>query len=108
MSAFQGFCRAAVAGRFAVDDREDLWWSLVTVTARKATAELRRHYDQKRGAGVVQGESFLVPRSATASSNGHPEGIALAAESAITVAPGEEATSDGRQLTGDTRHAIEI
>ena len=37
LHAFDSFCRAAEAGRFPrLDDREDLWQVLVTVTLRKA------------------------------------------------------------------------
>ena len=60
LSAFHSFCRGVAAGRFPrLDDRHDLWKLLVTVTARKAVAQMRRTYRQKRGGGAVRGESFF-------------------------------------------------
>jgi RNA polymerase sigma factor (sigma-70 family) len=54
-SAMGSFCRGLRAGRFPrLDDELDLWKILVTITARKAFAELRR---QKRRASA--GESVL-------------------------------------------------
>ncbi|MFH1266297.1 MAG: ECF-type sigma factor [Planctomycetota bacterium] len=63
LSAFYSFYRAAAAGRFPrLDDRHDLWKLLVTITTRKAVAQLRRSHRQKRGGGNVRGESvFLRP-----------------------------------------------
>lgn len=61
LSAFHSFCRGAAAGRFPqLDDRHDLWKLLVTITARKAAAQLRRGHRQKRGGGMVRGESVFV------------------------------------------------
>ena len=60
LSAMYSFCRGMEAGRFEkVDDREDLWKLLVTITARKACAERRRGMAAKRGGGRVRGESFF-------------------------------------------------
>jgi RNA polymerase sigma factor (sigma-70 family) len=48
LSAFDSFCRGAEQGRFPrLDDRDDLWALLVTITARKA-ADLRQHEGRKR------------------------------------------------------------
>ncbi|NLX97735.1 MAG: RNA polymerase subunit sigma-70 [Rhodopirellula sp.] len=61
LSAFHSFCRGAAAGKFPqLDDRHDLWKLLVTITARKASAQLRRSHRQKRGGGGVRGESVFV------------------------------------------------
>ena len=61
LSAFHSFCRGAAAGRFPqLDDRHDLWKLLVTITARKAAAQLRRSHRQKRGGGTVRGESVFL------------------------------------------------
>jgi DNA-directed RNA polymerase specialized sigma24 family protein len=50
LSAFHSFCRAAERGRFAkLDDREDLWRLLVTLTTRKAAHFLRDGGRLKRG-----------------------------------------------------------
>jgi RNA polymerase sigma factor (sigma-70 family) len=61
LSAMHSFCRGAAVGRFPhLDDRYDLWRLLVTITARKAVAQIRRHLAQKRGGGQVRGESVFV------------------------------------------------
>ncbi|MGD9127261.1 MAG: ECF-type sigma factor [Planctomycetia bacterium] len=60
LSAMYSFCRGMEAGRFEkVDDREDLWKLLVTITARKACAQRRHNMAAKRGGGRVRGESFF-------------------------------------------------
>ena len=71
LSAFHSFCQGAAAGRFPrLDDREDLWRLLVTITARKASAHIKREHRQKRGGGLVQGESAFLPRDDVASDAG--------------------------------------
>src|SRR5450755_4667657 len=43
LSAFDSFCAAAAQGRFPrLDDREDLWRILVTLTQRKALNQVER------------------------------------------------------------------
>jgi DNA-directed RNA polymerase specialized sigma24 family protein len=72
LSAFKSFCLGATAGRFPqLDDRDDFWKLLVTITARKAAAELRRQYAKKRGGGAVVGESIF----AKAGTSESPAGI---------------------------------
>jgi DNA-directed RNA polymerase specialized sigma24 family protein len=57
LSAFDSFCTAAARGRFPrLDDRDDLWRVLVTVTERKASDVLRRQRRLKRGGGRVANE----------------------------------------------------
>ena len=65
LSAFHSFCQGVAKGRFPqLDDRHDLWKVLMTITARKASAQKRRAHCQKRGRGTVRGESvFLSPDS---------------------------------------------
>lgn len=61
LSAFESFCRGVAAGRFPrLNDRHDLWKLLVTITARKAVAQLRRVHAKRRGGGAVQGESGFI------------------------------------------------
>lgn len=61
ISAMHSFYQGAAAGRFPrLNDRHDLWKLLVTITARKALAQMKRHHAQKRGAGHVRGESIFV------------------------------------------------
>jgi RNA polymerase sigma factor (sigma-70 family) len=63
LSAFHSFYRGATEGRFPrLDDRHDLWKLLVTITSRKAVAQMRRGHRQKRGGGRVRGESVFVRR----------------------------------------------
>ena len=62
ISAMHSFCRGMEAGRFEkVDDRQDLWKLLVTITARKAHAQRRKSMREKRGGGRVRGESVFAP-----------------------------------------------
>ena len=58
LSAFDSFCRGAVAGRFPLlSDRDNLWPLLVVITARKVI-DARNHEKRiKRGGGKVRGES---------------------------------------------------
>ncbi|MHC4400974.1 MAG: ECF-type sigma factor [Planctomycetota bacterium] len=61
LSAMHSFYRRAVEGRFPqLNDRHDLWKLLVTITARKAFAQMKRLRAQKRGGGDVRGESIFV------------------------------------------------
>jgi DNA-directed RNA polymerase specialized sigma24 family protein len=61
ITAMDSFYRGMAEHRFdKVDDREDLWKLLVTITARKACAQRRRHFADKRGGGQVRGESVFV------------------------------------------------
>jgi DNA-directed RNA polymerase specialized sigma24 family protein len=61
LSAFDSFCRNAREGRFPrLDNRDDLWHLLVTITARKAYDLAERERRQKRGAGQVRNDSALV------------------------------------------------
>src|SRR5262249_60440953 len=49
LSAFDSFCAAAARGRFPkLDDRNDLWRGLVTITGRKAAEPVHRPRTQKR------------------------------------------------------------
>lgn len=60
LSAMNSFCQGVANRKFpALENRTDLWKLLVTLTARKATARLRKHYAQKRGGGGIRGESYF-------------------------------------------------
>ncbi len=60
LSAFDSFFRGAEEGRFPkLQDRDDLWHLLVKITARKTHRLIRDQSRQKRGGGVVLGESAL-------------------------------------------------
>ncbi len=61
LSAFDSFCRAAENGRFPrLDDRQDLWRVLVTITARKAADLVQLERRLKRGGGTVVTEADLA------------------------------------------------
>lgn len=77
ISAFDSFCRAAEAGRFPrLNDRDDLWHVLVTITARKAANVVRHENAGKRGGGAPPGDEALADAIA-----GEPD-PAFAAEAA--------------------------
>jgi len=60
ISAMFSFYRGLEAGRFdRVEDRDDLWKLLVTITARKIYRQRRRAMTEKRGGGQVRGESVF-------------------------------------------------
>jgi DNA-directed RNA polymerase specialized sigma24 family protein len=60
LSAFDSFCRRAAQGRFPrLEDRDDLWQLLVTLTVRKAADLAHRERRQKRGGGAVVPASVL-------------------------------------------------
>lgn len=60
LSAMHSFCRGMARRGFNLNDREDLWKVLVTITARKACAQRRRFFAAKRGGGQVRGESAFL------------------------------------------------
>jgi RNA polymerase sigma factor (sigma-70 family) len=72
LSAFDSFFRGAEAGRFPkLNDRDDLWHLLVTITSRKAQRLVRDQSRQKRGGGMVLGESALFsPDDSTHAADG--------------------------------------
>jgi len=60
LSAMDSFLQGAKDGRFPqLNDRDDLWRLLVTITVRKVTARRRRFFADKRGGGDVRGESVF-------------------------------------------------
>ena len=70
VSAFDSFCRNAANGRFPkLEDREDLWKLLFTITERKAIAHAKRERRQKRGGGKVRGQSVFVQPGNTEAGN---------------------------------------
>ena len=65
LSAFHSFCHRAADSQFPwLDDRNDLWRLLATITARKAISRIRQQTRQKRGGGQVLGESAVIGRLA--------------------------------------------
>ncbi len=71
LSAFHSFCQRAERGQFPdLKDRGSLWKLLTTIIARKATAEIRRNFSEKRGAGKVRGESVFFHADASSAAVG--------------------------------------
>jgi DNA-directed RNA polymerase specialized sigma24 family protein len=61
LSAFHTFSLNAAAGRFPrLEDRDDLWKLLMTITARKAINQMRRDHRLKRGGGRVVATATLA------------------------------------------------
>jgi DNA-directed RNA polymerase specialized sigma24 family protein len=61
LSAFHSLCRGAALGRFPqLDDRDNLWRLLATMTAQKAADHLRRQDRLKRGGGRLRNEPGLA------------------------------------------------
>lgn len=99
LSAFASFCRAALAGRFPdLNNRDDLWRLLLTITVRHAREHARREMAQKRGGGralLEQDLSELAPedRDRLASAEPDPALAALAADQVahlLSVLPGDD------------------
>jgi DNA-directed RNA polymerase specialized sigma24 family protein len=60
LSAFNSFCAGVAQGKFPkLADREDLWKILMTITVRKAYAQVQRQKRLKRGGGRVVEEAVL-------------------------------------------------
>ncbi len=60
-SAFISFWQRAEKGEFGEDlDRHNLWNLLGVITVRKALKQIERERTQKRGGGLVRGESELA------------------------------------------------
>jgi len=73
ISAFRSLCAGAVRGKFPqLDDRDEFWRLLTTLTARKALDELERQQRQKRG-GPRPGA--LVGSGATRATSAGLEGV---------------------------------
>jgi DNA-directed RNA polymerase specialized sigma24 family protein len=61
LSAFNSFFAGVGRGRFPkLDDRDDLWSVLFTLTVRKAHHLVRDERRQKRGGGAVSGDAGLA------------------------------------------------
>lgn len=54
ISAFRSFCNGVAKQQFSeLNDRDNLWAILVTITSRKVIARQRREHRQRRGGGEV-------------------------------------------------------
>jgi DNA-directed RNA polymerase specialized sigma24 family protein len=73
LAAFDSFCRGATEGRFPdLNDRDDLWRLLVTITVRKSLNQRIHARRAKRGGGLVRGDSVM----AGAERSDNPQGFA--------------------------------
>jgi len=60
LSAFHSFWKRAADDRFAqLENRDDLWRLLVTITRRKSSSFIKYHTAAKRGGGKTRGESVF-------------------------------------------------
>jgi DNA-directed RNA polymerase specialized sigma24 family protein len=76
LSAFDSFCAGVARGRFPhLEDRDDLWKILVTITVRKSADLVRQANRQKRGNGRVLSAADL----GGAGSSGERDPLALIA-----------------------------
>ena len=61
LSALHSFCEGVRRNQFPdLKDREGLWKLLLTMTARKASSQVRSQLAQKRGGGQVRGDSVFA------------------------------------------------
>ncbi|REJ67314.1 MAG: RNA polymerase subunit sigma-70 [Planctomycetota bacterium] len=73
VGAMHSFFRGAREGRFPqLEDREDLWKILATITIRKASAQLRREHAARRDQRNVRGESIFIRKD---QDDGRPVGF---------------------------------
>jgi RNA polymerase sigma factor (sigma-70 family) len=62
LSAFNSFCQRAERGQFPdLQDRDGLWALLVVLAARKVADQVKHDRRDKRGGGLVRGDSALHP-----------------------------------------------
>ena len=114
LSAFKSFCRRAEEGRFPrLDDRDDLWQLLVTITKRKAANLANHELRIKRGGGAVVAASELGDGEAFAELISREPDPALAAEVAENCQRLLDALGDGMlraiavaKMEGETNKAI--
>ena len=60
LSALDSFVERARDGQFSqVENRDDLWKLLLTISRRKATKHIAHETAQKRGGGLVRGDSVF-------------------------------------------------
>jgi RNA polymerase sigma factor (sigma-70 family) len=87
LSVFRRLCAGAEEGRFErLNDRDDLWRLLVVITSNRVIDQQRHDGNQKRGGGMVRGESGLnldlssAPQSQLVDSAPTPEVLAQMTE----------------------------
>ena len=114
LSAFESFCRRAEQGCFPqLDDSDDLWQVLVTITVRKAADLANHERRQKRGGGAVVAASELGDGETFAEMISREPDPALAAELAENCRRLLDALGEGvlrtvalAKMEGETNKAI--
>jgi DNA-directed RNA polymerase specialized sigma24 family protein len=87
LCAFDSLCRGAEHGRFLrLEDGNDLWRVLVTITARKAADIIQRGRRQKRGGDRVRTEADLAVAALESGGIGQAPGREPSPELAAMVA----------------------
>jgi len=70
-AAFYSFLAAASEGQFpAIEDRDAVWRTLLTVTLNEARNVVRKERADKRGGGSVRGDSVFIAAGEAASRSG--------------------------------------
>ena len=87
-------------------NRGDLWKLLVTITARKATAKRRAYFSQKRGGGLIRGESIFMQTGEEQGGIANILGTEPTPEFAVSVAEGCRELLD--QLPDETLRQIAL
>lgn len=109
LSAFQSFYQGVDQRQFPdLNDRNDLWRILVTITARKAVAVLRRERRQKRGRGRVRGESGLIQDGDSNQENGFGQVLGMEPTPALAAQFAEECRRFLDSLTGDSLREVAV
>ena len=86
VSALNSFVGGVRAGRFNdLKDACELWRLLLTITARKATANRRRYVSRKRGRGKVRGESVFMKSRDLSPSPGMDQVAGASSDPAVAV-----------------------
>lgn len=64
VDVFDSVCRAIKQGNYPrLDNREDLWRMLCSITMNKAASRIREQLNQRRGGGKVRGDSVFKDAS---------------------------------------------
>jgi RNA polymerase sigma factor (sigma-70 family) len=84
VAAFERFLRGVRQGRFPrLDNRDELWAILFTITDRLAARQVRDELRQRRGGGLVRGDSALSPEEAEPAGTGPTPAEAVAMQDSL-------------------------
>ncbi len=84
-SVFESLCFGAGEGRFPdLNNRDELWRLLATITHEKAVDQIRHNRAQKRGGGTVRGESVFSTGTGAGQSSPPEAGLAQAIAEELT------------------------